>query len=104
MNNERIIRRSLATPRTQPADWSKFDAQTDADIEVAVKSDPDAAPLADDTWFKTARVVEPVNKQAVSIRLDRDVLEWFRGNSDRYQTKINNVLRAYMEHEKAKRA
>ncbi|MBP2232535.1 uncharacterized protein (DUF4415 family) [Azospirillum agricola] len=105
MSNERIIRRSLVTARkpTAPTEWSEFDAQTDADIEVAVRSDLDAAPLADDAWFETARVVEPNTKQAVSIRLDRDVLEWFRTHSDRYQTKMNNVLRAYMEHEKRAR-
>lgn len=102
VSNERIIRRSLATPRKPKTatEWSQFDALTDADIEVAVNSDPDAASLADEAWFEAARVVVPNTKQAVSIRLDRDVLEWFRTNSDRYQTKINNVLRAYMEHEK----
>ena len=103
MSNERITRRSLASPRTQKTDWSRFDAMTDADIEAAATSDPDAAPLADEAWFEAAEVVEPATKQAVSIRLDRDVLEWFRTNSDRYQTKINAVLRSYMEHEKKKR-
>lgn len=104
MSNERITRRSLSSPRSRTTDWSKFDAQTDADIEAAVRRDLDAAPLADDEWFRTARVVEPANKQAVSIRLDRDVLEWFRDNSERYQTKINAVLRSYMEHELKRRA
>lgn len=103
MSNERIIRRSSSTPRAGTTDWTSVDALTDADIEAAVRSDPDAAPLANADWFATARVVEPVTKQAVSIRIDRDVLEWFRTNSDRYQTKINNVLRAYMEHERAQR-
>jgi uncharacterized protein (DUF4415 family) len=79
------------------------DAQTDADIEAAVRSDPDAAPLADEDWFSTARIVEPPAKVAISIRLDEDVLEWFRANSERYQSKINAVLRAYMEHERTKR-
>lgn len=99
MSSERITRRSLASPRNRTTDWSRFDAQTDADVEAAVRSDPDAAPLADEAWFETARIVEPPPKTAISIRLDRDVLEWFRSNSDRYQSKINAVLRAYMEHE-----
>lgn len=104
MNKERIVRRSLSSPRIRPADWSEFDAQTDADIAAAVKSDHDAAPLVDAEWLETARIVEPVTKQAVSIRLDRDVLDWFRANNTRYQSKINSVLRVYMEHERAKRA
>lgn len=102
-NNERITRRSLASPRKRTADWSRADHQTDADIDAAVRSDPDAAPLADEAWFETARIVEPPAKQAISIRLDSDVLEWFRTNSDRYQSKINAVLRAYMEHERARK-
>lgn len=102
MSDERITRRSLASPRPRTTDWSRFDALTDADIEAAVARDPDAAPLVDEEWFKTAEVTEPATKQAVSIRLDRDVLAWFRDNSDRYQTKINAVLRAYMEHEKGR--
>ena len=97
-NNERITRRSLASPRKRTADWSRADRQTDADIDAAVRSDPDAAPLADEAWFETARIVEPPAKQAISIRL-----EWFRTNSDRYQSKINAVLRAYMEHERARK-
>lgn len=103
MRDERITRRSLASPRTPKTDWSRVDSQTDADIEVTVRHDPDAVPLADEAWFKTAKVVEPPSKQAISIRLDQDVLDWFRTNSDRYQSKINAVLRAYMEHERAKK-
>lgn len=103
MREERITRRSLASPRTPKTDWSRVDSQADSDIEVAVRRDPDAVPLVDETWFQTARIVEPQNKQAISIRLDQDVLNWFRANSDRYQSKINAVLRAYMEHERAKK-
>lgn len=103
MSEERITRRSLGTARTTKADWSRFDATTEADIEATVRRDPDAAPLADEDWFRGAEVVEPPVKQAISIRIDSDVLEWFRQNSDRYQKKMNAVLRAYMEHEQARK-
>ena len=36
-------------------------------------------------------------KQIVTIRLDADVVEWFRGQGDGYQTKMNEILHAYME-------
>lgn len=98
-----MTRRSLAAPRAPKTDWSRVDLQSDADIEAAVRSDPDAPPLADETWFQEALIVEPPAKQAISIRLDEDVLAWFRTNSDRYQSKINAVLRAYVEHERAKK-
>ena len=41
------------------------------------------------------------NKQAISIRLDPDVLEWFRSQGDRYQSRMNAALRAYMETQEA---
>jgi uncharacterized protein (DUF4415 family) len=39
----------------------------------------------------------PATKKAVSIRLDSDVLSWFRKKGRRYQSRINAVLRAYVE-------
>jgi uncharacterized protein (DUF4415 family) len=36
-------------------------------------------------------------KQQVTLRLDSDVLAWFRGRGEGYQTKINSLLRAYMD-------
>lgn len=40
---------------------------------------------------------EPPRKEAISLRLDADVLDWFRARGPGYQTRINAVLRAYME-------
>lgn len=52
--------------------------------------------LPDDFW-QGARVVTPVTKQAISIRLDEDVIDWFRATGPKYQTRINAVLRSYVE-------
>jgi len=86
----------LHPPRT---DWTRFDAITDEEIEASVRSDPDAPPLVDDDWFASATLVMPRPKEQISIRLDRDILEHFR-RYPRYQTRINAILRAAMEHEK----
>lgn len=83
-------------PRT---DWARVDALTDEEIEAAVRDDPDAPPLVDEAWFASATLVMPKPKEQISIRLDRDVLEHFR-RYPRYQTRINAILRAAMEHEK----
>ncbi len=69
------------------------------DIAAAIRDDPDAAPEIDAEWFATATLVMPRPKEQISIRLDRDVLEHFR-RYPRYQTRINAILRAAMEHEK----
>jgi uncharacterized protein (DUF4415 family) len=49
-----------------------------------------------DGFREEAVVVTPPPKEAISIRIDRDVLEWFRSQGPRYQTRMNAVLRSYM--------
>jgi len=73
---------------------------TDGDIAKAVGKDRSAAQLGID-WSE-AELVLPEPKQAISIRLDRDVIEFFKHKGPGYQTKINAVLRSYMRHEGGK--
>jgi uncharacterized protein (DUF4415 family) len=70
---------------------------TDADIRAAIASDPDAPPELDEEWFAKAVVVYPDRKTLVSLRLDPDVLVWFKKQGKGYQTRINAVLRAYVK-------
>jgi uncharacterized protein (DUF4415 family) len=73
---------------------------TDAEIQEAIAKDPDAAPIADETFWKNARVVYPEDrerKQSITLRLDKDVLAWFRSHGPGYQTHMNAVLRSYMK-------
>ena len=51
--------------------------------------------LPDDFWA-SARVGEPVAKQPISLRLETDVLDWFKAQGPRYQSRINAVLRSFM--------
>ena len=57
-------------------------------------------PEFDDTFFETAALVTPAAKTQITVRLDRDVLEWFRGQGKGYQTRMNAVLKAYMDSER----
>jgi len=43
-------------------------------------------------------------KQAITIRLDTDVVEWFKEQGGQYQTLINEVLRRYKDHFSGRRA
>jgi len=70
---------------------------TDREIEAAVKADPDAAPLLDRNWFKRARMVMSERKVPISLRIDREVVEWFKARGSRYQSRMNAVLKAYVE-------
>ena len=75
-------------------DWNRLDAMTDQEAHAAVVADPDIKPTDEDFW-KQARVVMPRPKETVTMRLDADILEWFRRERG-YQTRINAILRAYM--------
>ncbi|HPA45842.1 MAG TPA: BrnA antitoxin family protein [bacterium] len=89
--------RSSSKSEAGRTDWQRISKQSDQEIEEAIRADPDAAPLLTDDWFKKAQVVLPEKKVPVSIRLDKDIVEWFRAQQKPYQTLINAVLRTYME-------
>lgn len=92
-----IVRMTLEEARQLPdkTDYARLDAMTDEDIARAVAEDPDAVPL--DLDWSTARLVLPPGKDNVTLRIDRDVLAWFRSTGKGFHTRMNAVLRAYME-------
>ncbi len=54
-----------------------------------------------DVGWGEAVLVIPEPKQPISLRLDRDVIDFFKSQGKGYQTRMNAVLRAYMEAKKA---
>ena len=56
---------------------------------------PELADLPENFW-DDGELVTPVSKQAISLRVDEDVLDWFKEAGPRYQTRMNAVLRSYM--------
>lgn len=66
-----------------------------SESEIARTSPPELSDLPDDIW-DDAEVVLPEGKEPISIRVDKDVLSWFRESGPRYQTKMNAVLREYV--------
>jgi uncharacterized protein (DUF4415 family) len=91
------VRYTLLDLPAGETDWERVERMTDEEIEAAIADDPDAARIADNGFWERAQVVMPPPKEAISIRLDKDLLEWFRSLGRGYQTRINAVLRAYME-------
>jgi len=67
---------------------------TDEEVHAGILSDPDIRPT-DESFWTHARVVLPKPKEVVTMRLDADLLAWFRRERG-YQTRINAILRAYM--------
>lgn len=60
---------------------------------------PEAESLGAEFWSK-ARVVMPRGKTSVHLRLDSDVVEWFKASGKGHLTRMNAVLRAYMDAQK----
>jgi uncharacterized protein (DUF4415 family) len=89
-------------PRPGKTNWAVVDALTDEEIENAVKNDPDAVPL-DFDWSDAVLVIPP-KKKAISIRVDEDVLDYFKKEGSGYQRRMNAVLRSYMQQKRKKRA
>ena len=71
--------------------WKKLEAMRDNEIDFS------DIPKIDPGIFKKMVIRMPEPKKLVSIRIDPDVLNWFRKQGRRYQTRINAVLRSYVE-------
>jgi uncharacterized protein (DUF4415 family) len=81
-------------------DWARIDAMTEEELEAATANDPDWTEFENLDWSDAVLVIPP-KKQAISIRLDEDVLAFFKRGGNGYQRRINAVLRSYMQ-QKAK--
>jgi uncharacterized protein (DUF4415 family) len=84
--NSTTVRRSLSEIKAMRA---RGEDQTRPDA-------PEAESLGEEFW-KNARVVMPRGKTSVHLRLDSDVVEWFKAGGKGHLTRMNAVLRAYFE-------
>lgn len=76
-------------------DWKRIDAMKDSDIDYS-----DCPPATPEMFARgIVRVnMKPVpRKVQLTVRVDQDVLAWFRSRGRGYQTQINALLRAFME-------
>ena len=97
--NTTIVSRDA--PRRGKTNWAKLDKLTDAEINASIANDPD---WSDDFNWSEAVVVIPPRKKAISIRVDEDVLDYFKHEGAGYQRRMNAVLRSYMQQKRKKRA
>jgi uncharacterized protein (DUF4415 family) len=75
-------------------DWAKVNTMTEAELEASVAADPDDVQGEPD-WTQAVMGLPP-RKDHINIRVDHDVLAWFRARGKGYQTMMNNVLRAFV--------
>lgn len=102
MSERHITTRSSDSRRAGQTDWERLDRMTDAEAEANAASDADNG-LWSDEQLAGAELVMPGDKAKVpiSIRLDAEVVAYFKKKGPRYQTRINAVLQAYVRSMKA---
>jgi uncharacterized protein (DUF4415 family) len=85
-------------------DWARVDAMTEEELEAAIASDPDWADIPRD-WYEhaTPHYPESMRKQ-LSLRIDPDILAWFKRQGPGYRKRINAALRAFVETQKRRSA
>jgi uncharacterized protein (DUF4415 family) len=89
-----------ATSRKSQTDWKRVDALPDQAIDFS-----DTPELTPEMFARAVvrRGLEPMaRKRQLTIRIDSDVLEWYRRQGPGYQTRINALLRAYMQEHQRK--
>lgn len=101
MSGERLIRRVEGSRRKGRTDLTRLAAMTEEEIEAAARSDPDAQPT-DAAFWKDAVLLGPGTKDLLSLRIDNDIVKWFKSKGPGYQTRMNAVLRSYMEAKRRK--
>jgi len=82
-------------PMADRTDYARLDAMSAAEIENVAEDDDEGAPMSDEEWAR-AEIRQPV-KKPVGLKLDDDVLAWFKSQGRGYQTRINALLRRYVE-------
>jgi uncharacterized protein (DUF4415 family) len=85
-------------PKMTAKQMKRLREMKDEDIDY---SDIPASPR-DTVWTRPGALIPAGNKKQITVRLDADVLEFFKKTGTRYQSRINAALREYMKaHEKA---
>ena len=87
---------------TSQTDWARIDAMTDEDIDFS-----DIPRTTPEFWANgiVRKGLKPVvRKRQVTIRLDSDIIDYLRSNGEGYQTRINQLLRSFVDADKAAHA
>ena len=83
-------------PKRRRTGWAKLQKMTDREIGYS------DIPATNTKFWQQAQVVMPSAKTHLSLRLDEDIVEWFKRQGTGYQTRINAVLRSYVQARSAK--
>ena len=85
-----------STSRVSQTDWPRVTAQRDRDIKID-RGHPEADPAHIVRGIVRRGLKPPATKESISLRVDSEVLGWFRSQGPGWQTRINSILKAYKE-------
>lgn len=86
----------MPKPKSDKSDWERLKHQTDADIAKAVSEDEDTF-IPDTGFWENAEIVLPQSKQQITLKLDPKIIDFFKKQGRGYNTRINAVLKSYVE-------
>lgn len=93
-----------AKPSTGRTDWERLRTLSEEEIErIAEEDEENPATISNDEWAH-AVVGLPPRKTSIHANFDSDVVEFFKSDGRGYQTRMNAVLRRYMEAQRGKTA
>lgn len=101
-NEEHIVRYTvdeLAAMRARGedlTDWARVKALTDEEIEASIDFEDEG----EFDWSEVYVGMPTGKKQQLTVRLDPDIIQWFKEHGPGYQTRMNAVLRSYVEAQK----
>lgn len=85
--------------KTSQTDWKRIDAMTDEDIDLSDIPEITPEMFARAVHMRNFKVIP--RKKQLTLRVDSDVVDWYKKQGPGYQTRINSLLRAYMkEHQR----
>ena len=98
---ERIVRYTAAELEEKrrrgktKTDWARVDALTEEELEASIDFEEEG-----EIDWGTMTIGNPQPKQQLTMRFDGDIIAWFKEQGPGYQTRMNAVLRSYVEAEK----
>jgi uncharacterized protein (DUF4415 family) len=83
------------TSRKSETDWKRIDAMRDEDIDLSETPEMTPEMFARAVRMRNLKVIP--RKKQLTLRVDGDVVDWYKQQGPGYQTRINSLLRAYMK-------
>lgn len=101
MKSEHIVRYTSAELKAMRergeslTDWDRVRAMTEEELEASIDHEEEG-----EIDWSTVQVGIPALKQQLTVRLDQDIVDWFKAQGKGYQTRMNAVLRSYVRAQK----